>query len=257
MQLLALHGFSGSPESLAKLALPGSVQRFAPTLAGHTGMDVYPGAPPTPKAQSSRPFEQELHRIHAWCTEHGFQHGHLLGYSMGARLALGLLVTFPSRFTGATLIGVNPGLQDAAERETRTELDDARARQLEEQGLEAFMQEWEALPLFESQRRLPTLSWQKQAQIRRQHEPQLLAASLRECGLGRMPDYTPKLQGLTTPVQLVCGELDVKFVKIAKNMLKRLPQAELHSIPKAGHNPLLEAPKPTSAVLLAAMTRTT
>jgi 2-succinyl-6-hydroxy-2,4-cyclohexadiene-1-carboxylate synthase len=244
--LLGLHGFAGSPQAFSRLELPPHVRCYLPLLGGHRD--------PTSEGEHQAPapsgFDDEVDRLYSWCQRRGFVRGHLLGYSMGARLALGLLVRYPGLFTSATLIGVHPGLCNAQERVERQRLDRERSAALHERGILNFMAEWETLPLFDSQWRLPEDVLARQAAIRRQHDGAQLAQVLRNCGLGLMPDLSGSLADIAVPVQLVVGALDQPFCTIANQMLERLRNAELHCIPNCGHNPLLEAPETLRALLL-------
>jgi 2-succinyl-6-hydroxy-2,4-cyclohexadiene-1-carboxylate synthase len=172
-----------------------------------------------------------------------------VGYSLGARLALGLLVRHPDLFTSATLIGVNPGLVDPDARAARAARDEEWARLLETEGLDSFVAAWEALPLFSTQGRLPERVLKRQRRIREGHDPAGLARSLRVVGLGAMPDYGPELDRLELPIRLVVGERDTKFRALAGAMAERLPRSRTIVVPDAGHNVVLEDPIATAALL--------
>ena len=174
---------------------------------------------------------------------------HLAGYSMGGRLALSLLVRHGELFASATLIGASPGLRDPAEREARTAWDEKWARLLDEEGLDTFVAAWEALPLFASQETLPAERLERQAAIRRGHDPRGLARSLRTVGLARMPDYRRDLAGIGIPVRLVVGDRDAKFRNLAEEMADRLPRATVTFVPDAGHNVVLERPREIAGML--------
>ena len=74
----------------------------------------------------------------------------LVGYSMGARLALAMARLRPARCAGLVLVSGHPGLArlDRAARESRLALDQERAAALRLRGPEAFLREWYAAPLF-------------------------------------------------------------------------------------------------------------
>src|SRR5437660_1337416 len=103
--LILLHGFTGSPDSWSEVVSHlfdrGDRVILCPALLGH--------GPPqeTPVAD----FAAEVARLHDLLDEGPY---HLAGYSLGARVALGLLCRFPARFCRATLIGCHPGLRSAA-----------------------------------------------------------------------------------------------------------------------------------------------
>jgi len=231
-RLLLLHGFTGAPASYdgVRALLDERFDVICPALSGHAGQTF---------AGVTR-FEDELERLHLLL---GDARGLVLcGYSLGARLALGLLAKAPERFAHATLIGVHPGLSDAAERAERLAADARWAAVLRDQGLAAFLERWSAQPLFSSQGRLPAQALQAQRALREAQDAEGLALALERFSLGNMPCYWPGLSALKTPITLAAGELDAKFVDIAQRALRELPNAKLLIAPGAGHNLLLERP---------------
>lgn len=235
---VGLHGFTGQPDSWSEVMdLLGqgtaAVRCLCPSLLGH-GM--------SPPATLAAAFEDEVDRLAAIVEAAGMAGSHLLGYSMGGRLALGLLLRYGSLFRSATLVGVHGGIRDDGARRQRRQVDEARARDLETGGLESFLDHWENLPLFASQQHLPEEVRQCQRRQRRRHRAEGLAAALRILGPANMPDYHDQLTGLDLPVTLVVGEYDEKFLGLAKPLLRALPRGRLEVVPEVGHNVVLEAP---------------
>lgn len=232
MQYLLLHGFTGTPESLQRLAAPpGSV---APVLGGHLQQPVVGG------------FEDELERLAALAED---RQG-LFGYSLGGRFALGILARYPRRFRHAVIVSSRAGLGSDAERTARRDADQRFIHLLREQGLEAFVDAWQKLPLWATQAQLPEAVRQAQRAQRLRHTAEGLAQSLLHHGLGKMPDFRELLRQVEARVELVVGERDEKFVKLAEELLTLLPHARLTIVPGAGHNLLLESPATLSQLLL-------
>jgi 2-succinyl-6-hydroxy-2,4-cyclohexadiene-1-carboxylate synthase len=232
--LVLLHGFTGSPDSWAAVrdGLPGR-RVLAPALLGHDGST----GPATVAG-----FEDELDRLARLVREQGDHGGHVVGYSMGGRAALGLLVRHAGLFSGATLIGASPGLATDAERRDRARQDEEWARLLEARGLPTFVAAWEAVPVLATGARLPPEALHRQRRIRLSHDPHGLARALRVLGLAAMPDYRPALGDIQVPVRLAVGALDARFVGLAREMAERLPRGELRTVEGAGHNVVLERP---------------
>ena len=134
------------------------------------------------------------------------------------------------------------GIQDEHERHQRAEADQELARRIEEAGVETFVDEWERLPIWESQRSLPDEVLRLQRDIRLRNRAVGLANSLRGMGQGAQPSYWDRLGEIAVPVLLIAGGLDRKFVGIAGQMGVRIADATLSVVPGAGHAVHLERP---------------
>ncbi len=238
-RIVALHGFTGGPESwdAVRDALGGGVDLACPPLLGHHPEHL----------EGDGGFEAEVDRLAAQIQDS--TPVHLAGYSLGGRLALGLLVRHPRLSSGATLIGVRPGLVSAEERRRRAAADEALARRLEERGVRAFVDRWQELPLFASQKGLPAALLAAQRQRRLRHDAAGLAVSLRQLSPAGMPDVRPALAGLEMPVRCMAGRLDATFCRLGREMAAALPRGRFEAVPEAGHNLLLEAPRAVAAAL--------
>ena len=165
----------------------------------------------------------------------------ILGYSMGGRIAL--YTALSGYFRALILESASPGLEDPVEREERRTSDEVLAASIEREGVPAFIERWEHLPLFASQRALPFECREALHRQRLQNNAIGLAQSLRGVGTGVQPSLFAQLPTLHMPVLLIAGELDTKFTTIAKHMAQALPQSQLHIIPAAGHTVHLEQPQ--------------
>lgn len=236
-----LHGFMGSSLSWSPVvdAIRPDRAPLAPTLSGH-GRDW--------RSRAVSSFDEELDRLLTLISG-AAEPRMLCGYSLGARLALGLLAREPGMFDAAVLIGVHPGLSDEADRVTRRGVDAGRARLLRERGLEVFVADWEAMPLFASQRTLPAELQTQQRRRRLDHDAEGLATSLDVLGLADMPDYRAAIAGTKGRTTLVAGSLDTKFVGIAEALADADAGVDLEIIEGVGHNVVLEAPQAIAAIL--------
>lgn len=236
-----LHGFTGSPASWDEVcaALAPHGEAFCPALVGHaqdTGAAV--------------DFVAEVDRLARLIRASRFERAHLCGYSLGARLALGLLAHHPALFARATLIGVHPGLPEHGRERDERAVADERWAQLAERSTAEFLARWREQPLFATQRALPAAAQAAQDRARATHRGPALAGALRALSLARMPDWHPQLARLALPVRLVVGELDTKFVALARQCLPQFPSAALTVVAGVGHNVVLENPAAISALLL-------
>lgn len=264
--LFFLHGFTGAPKNALSLAWPSSLL-FAPALLGHRGNELDPTSsrdseriieaeplasvqlPANPDgdwALERGSFVAEVDRLAAWIRARHWSTtdnpGHLVGYSLGARLGLGMLTRHRRLFTTATLISVHPGLSSRKERQQRLNSDLQHCRLLATKGVDAFVAQWERQPLFATQNALPREAWLEQAQTRRQHTAAGLIQSLLDCGLAAMPDYGASLAAIDCPITLITGELDAKFNGLAETMVRSLARGRHIAVEGTAHNPLVERP---------------
>ncbi|MGE5235143.1 MAG: alpha/beta fold hydrolase [Acidobacteriota bacterium] len=240
--LLLLHGFTGTPAAWDEVAagLPDGALVAAPWLPGHDG---HPGW------FCGGGFAEAVEALAGALP--GLRPGrwHVAGYSLGGRVALGLLVRHAGLFSSAVVIGASAGLRSAVERRARRQADARWVRMLREEGLERFLMAWEGLPLFATQRSLPPGRAAAQRTFRLRHHPLGLARALEVLGLGEMPDLWPALSGVRVPVRLVAGELDGKFTGLAREMVAKLPAGRVTIVPGVGHNVVLEAPEAVAGML--------
>ena len=167
---------------------------------------------------------------------------HLAGYSMGGRLALHHALSRPGSVRRLVLESASPGLEGEEARRERRAADEALARRIVQRGVEAFVDEWEALSLFATRRGLPRSVRDLHRARKLQNDPRSLAASLRGMGTGVLPSLWDRLEELSVPTLLLVGEEDAKFVEIARRMEERIPDARTAVVPGAGHTVHLERP---------------
>ncbi|NOK58935.1 MAG: 2-succinyl-6-hydroxy-2,4-cyclohexadiene-1-carboxylate synthase [Chloroflexi bacterium AL-W] len=235
--LLLLHGFTGSVATWLPFipSFAEQSQVVAVDLLGH-------GQSATPAEPSRYRMECCVSDLLSLLDQLNLAQIDVLGYSMGGRVALQLAAVAPLRVRSLMLESTSPGLDSAAAREARIVADNALADQIESEGLAAFVEYWEQLPLFASQRLLPDDVRAKQRQQRLQNNPQGLANSLRGMGTGQQPSLWDKLDQMTTPTLLTVGALDTKFCGIASEMATHLPNVRVVTVPDAGHTIHLEQP---------------
>jgi 2-succinyl-6-hydroxy-2,4-cyclohexadiene-1-carboxylate synthase len=234
--LVLLHGFTQTGRSWQPIAhaLAGRYRAVAPDLPGHgdfaerrpasfAACDAYLRA-----LADGRPFT-------------------LAGYSLGGRVALHAALSLGPVVERLVLIGASPGIADPAERAARAADDAALADRIEAIGIEAFVGEWGAQPLFAG---MPRGVAELADEDRLRNTAPGLAAALRGLGTGVMPPLWERLGELTIPVDLVVGERDEKFRAIAERMEGALAAARLHVVDGAGHAVQLEAPDAVVELLM-------
>lgn len=237
--LVFLHGFNGSPYAWDDVVarLPSGASALRPMLAGH-------GPVPAPGS-----FVAEVDRIASLIAELPGP-VHVCGYSLGGRLAIGLVARHAKLLSRVTLIGANVGLASETDRVTRAEQDDVWASMIEREGVAAFIDRWEAQPLFATQLQLPEEVRAAQRTRRLDHDAQRLGGAMRALSLGRMPHYAEALAAADVQITLVSGELDAKFTDVARRLLPSLRRGRHHIVEGAGHNVVLERPAALSTIIL-------
>jgi 2-succinyl-6-hydroxy-2,4-cyclohexadiene-1-carboxylate synthase len=232
---LLLHGFTGSKESWQPLADRLAVfQRvIVVDLLGHGESS----APADPVRYQMAQCSADLAKVLDGLQLHEVD---LLGYSMGGRLALHFALHHPERVRSLVLESASPGLESEADRQVRRHSDHALAERIERNGLEEFVNEWERLPLFASQKRLHVEDRRRLREQRLRNRPLGLANSLRGMGTGVQPALWGRLGELQCPVMLIVGELDEKFVAINRRMAAGIADARLEIVSRAGHSVHLE-----------------
>lgn len=242
--LVMLHGFTGSTATWEEtvMHLPKNVKIIAVDLTGHGRTD----APPDPERYE---MGEQIADLDQLFNVLGVDRFSLLGYSMGGRVALSYALSFPEKVEQLILESSSPGLENEEDRQQRTEADKALAERIEREGIEAFVDYWGRIPLFETQK---ALSPNKQQAIRRERlsqNPMGLANSLRGIGTGKQPSNWGSLGKLQLPVLLITGELDSKFCTIAEEMKRRLPSTVVITVEKAGHAIHVEKPEQFATII--------
>jgi 2-succinyl-6-hydroxy-2,4-cyclohexadiene-1-carboxylate synthase len=237
--IVMVHGFSGSSEDWTETAA-------ALQDAGHTGVGIdlpghgLTGVPGDPRRFTMAETARDLTTL---ITTLGIAQAHWMGYSMGGRVALYLGITEPARVSSLILESASPGIAEEPEREERRARDEALAAEIGSRGVRWFVEHWESLPIFESQRGLPEETRSAQRARRLRNSTAGLADSLRGLGQGTQKFLGPRLGSLRCPTLLLAGALDPKYAGLAQQMAAAIPDAEVVLVPGAGHNIHLEQPE--------------
>jgi 2-succinyl-6-hydroxy-2,4-cyclohexadiene-1-carboxylate synthase len=235
---LLLHGFTGCKENWSFLVdlLSKNFMVIALDLIGH-------GSTQSPEDPDRYMFEPVCEDIDVLLEKLQIENVHLLGYSMGGRIALAFTILYPNRVTSLILESSSPGLKTEEERANRMESDKKLANDILQHGMTAFVDRWEEIPLFQSQRKLLPTKRTKIREQRLRNNPLGLANSLRGMGTGKQPSYWDKLSTLHIPAFFICGELDRKFCYIAEEMARRVRQSSICQVFQAGHAIHVEQPE--------------
>lgn len=159
-------------------------------------------------------------------------------------------------FSALVLESAGLGPADAASRGALRERNFAWAARVRGEGVSAFMDWWEALPLFESQRNLPVDQRERLRAGRLANDAESLALSFERAGAHAMSSQGESIRTLCElvakgiPVSYLAGELDAKYCKVLADLRADSHDAvSCRAVPCAGHNIHLEQPEAFGAIL--------
>ncbi len=249
--LLLLHGFTGSGRSwdggLADAAAEAGFSVIAPDLPGHggTGWRAGRSSGPVdgvdPDAPSLASIERTADDLAELLGTLGRRSAHVVGYSMGARVALRLAIAHPERVGRLVLEAASAGIADDAERTLRRAADEAFVQVLEREGIVAFADAWERNPVLAGEAGLPASTRSALREIRLGHDAAGLSASLRAAGQGAMEPLHGRLGEVAAATLVIVGATDPARQRAA-TVAAGIPGARLAVVDGAAHAPHLEAP---------------
>lgn len=240
--IVCLHGFTGSTKTWTQLAQLIPAKIVAVDLIGH-------GLTDAPKEVSYYSMQAQIELLETLFEQLDLVDFTLLGYSLGGRVALSYVSRFPDRVRALILESASPGLVSIEERETRKQADDQLADKIEQNGMQSFVDKWEAIPLFASQRNLP-IEIQQAVRKERLNQREIgLANSLRGMGTGVMPPLWERLNELQMPVTLITGSLDTKFITLAQQMEEKIPNVKNITVLNVGHAIHVENPAEFATII--------
>ena len=231
----AVHGFGGDGEDFSLIQAASQIDWCCMDLLGH-------GASP----KSSNPDDYSV-QFQVKQVASQVKGEILLGYSMGARLALHTVLEHPNTWKGLVLISGTAGLREG--REARQLWDQALAERLKTSTREDFWQYWSQVPIIQSQHRVEEGFRSRREKRRQQTDLNSLAASVLGFGAGVMPSVWHRLSEIRIPVLLIVGQEDQKYHDLAKELDAQLRESQLHVIAKSGHAPHMERPKYVATII--------
>lgn len=235
--LIALHGFTQHGGAFAELAALLDLTVTAPDLPGHGRTEVSPVTAGVAIDAVSAVIESIGPPVA------------LLGYSQGGRLALQLALTRPELVSRLVLISTSPGISGTQQREERKKRDEALAGYVLSAGIDAFIDEWLALPMFAGLLRRQADWIRSDRRLRLENTAEGLAAALRGMGQGVQRYFGDELAGLGMPALFVAGADDPDYLDHATAMASAVPNGALSVVNGAGHSLVGEAPEAVSVAV--------
>lgn len=243
--LLLIHGFTGRGSNWAPLLT--ELRRVATTvvvdLLGHGNSD----SPTDPERHA---VERQAADMAAILRRLRLAPATVMGYSMGARVALRLAVSTPNVVSRLILESPSAGIADPDIRSARRASDEELAQLAERDGIAAFVARWESLPIFASEQSLPSEVRTRHHAERLRCRPHALAASLRGAGQAAMEPLHGRLGSVAAPTLVIAGELDDVGLPRAESIARGIRGGELAVVSDAGHAPHREQPAAVTGLVL-------
>ena len=235
--LMLLHGFTGCGRTWAPFLGPwAGFKTIAVDLLGHGKSD-------SPSEAGRYDMQACLDDLGAVLDAIGVEKPALLGYSLGGRIALNFALRYPDRLSLLILESASPGIADPAERARRRQEDEELAVRIESDGIEAFVDYWQRLPLWASQAIQPLARREALRRQRLQNSAAGLANSLRGVGAGACVPLFERLSEIEVPILAIAGVLDARYVALARSICHSVPHADLEIVENAGHATHFEQPE--------------
>jgi 2-succinyl-6-hydroxy-2,4-cyclohexadiene-1-carboxylate synthase len=168
----------------------------------------------------------------------------LLGYSLGARVALHVATGASLALRSLVVIGGTGGIEDPERRRERREADERVAAALEASGdVDSFIDRWVSSPMF------ARLAAAADRDERRRNSAGGLASSLRLCGTGTQDPLWDQVEALHCPLLALAGADDVRFGAHAVRLADSAPHGVASLIPGGGHAAHLAQPDQASRLV--------
>ena len=175
-----------------------------------------------------------------------------LGYSLGARFCLHLVLARPDLVGRLVLVSGTAGIDAAADRAERRRADEALAGRLDPVGggtpvdtVASFVDRWVTAPLFGA---VPAAA--NALDERCTNTPGGLASSLRLAGQGTQAPLWDRLGSASVPLLVVTGGRDAKFTALGGRLVSAWGGPARHVVvADADHAPHLQHPAEVAAAV--------
>lgn len=160
------------------------------------------------------------------------QNSHLVGYSMGGRLALWLHHLFPGKFSSLTCISSNPGLEEG--REERLAQDQIWIDEMRTLSTSEFINKWYKNPIFhnclipDERNQIDLIAW---------------ASILQKFTIAKQPNFWNDLPMTKAPILFLFGGNDMKYNQMANRLNAMGKLVRAHIVEDVSHTVHLEAPR--------------
>lgn len=170
----------------------------------------------------------------------------LIGYSLGARIALAFATQFPESIQKLSLISGHIGYSDSSLKTKQKTIEDATLALLKNNTYESFLKKWYQQDLFQ-----PLTPQQLDRLIHKrslQNHNDIIAAfeGFRHC---YYPSQLNTLKMLARRTHFIVGEADKKYFQLALQLKKEMPYLYIDTVPEAAHSIITSHPNELKALL--------
>lgn len=209
-----LHGFLGKPADWNLLDLKNEVEREICTP------NLFEDLPIAPFAEWAKTY-------HAKFCERDSHHV-LMGYSLGGRIGLHLLLQDPKLWKAAIFISTHSGLTSIEDRQARIIADRRWAEKFEKEPWETLLKDWNSQDVFKRD----TFSLDR---LEGDYCRKALSKALSAWSLGEQEDLKDHLYSLDIPILWMVGAEDTKFLHKARELKLKHPKSKVCVLENAAH----------------------
>lgn len=234
MNIIALHGFLGRPDDWHRLFQGHALQDHVKAI------DLFKDVPISDLCDWAGEFNRYVGG-RGTSSGRGMGKGKgtksgkgtgkvLLGYSLGARLALHALLQKPESWDAAVIISGHMGLASEEERAKRKEVDEHWARRFENDRWETLLRDWNGREVFQKD----TFHFVRNEE---DYVRSTLALALRKWSLSNQERLTDRICQLPIPILWIAGEEDHTYARQALQVQDTFahPLSKVVVVPQAGH----------------------
>lgn len=222
--IFALPGFLGRPTDWDFLVKPIYPTKIFP-------LDIFSILPLAPLWEWAHAFNKKIEHETKLTSSRRI----LMGYSLGGRLALHVLLQNSSLWDAAIIISAHPGLKNQNEKKQRLVSDGLWAERFEKDPWDLLMHDWNNQAVFN----------QSHFAFERQEKDcsrNALATALRQWSLGTQETLQSKIEGLDIPLLWITGADDIFYTSLSNQMMLKHPLSKVINIAQAGHRVPWEQP---------------
>ena len=231
-----IHGLFGAPTDFAAVAkrLKTTRKQASMALPGHGGSPALDNTPEPAFDEVSRAFIASLDALEVQQTA-------LIGYSMGARVAMHIARGYPERISELVVIGGHPGIENDDTRIGRQMVDAKRADRIRGGGLKAFLDTWYRQPLFAQFRAHP--DFDAIVEQRCMGDAYGVATTLERLSTGHQEPLSEQMAASPVRTLWVAGSEDTRYISLLRPIAEAQTEGQLVIIGGAGHAVVSEAPE--------------